>query len=341
MMDKTDLSKDRADNGVGDCPVFVVGSSRSGTTLMYSILLSSGEFAVYEAETLLLDVCSRKYGNLSREKNYDRFIGDWLQSKQFYRSMLDAKLFKKEARFHCSSYTDLLKFFMGKIAVNQGKKRWAEQTPGHLFYMDILAEEFPNAKFIHVIRDGRDVALSRRKLGWTGSRSKNPLINLLSAALCWELCVEYGRVFAKKNGNNYLEIKYEELVLDLDGTLMKLNKSLDIIIDREKMKKCKLGSLKKGNTVFDDNMQGISDKGVGRWRSEFNEVEKAALNIAIGRTLKRLGYEIKGASDTTLFSLKIKLYTEFYRFFLALKRFSLQYTFLGRFSSDSLEIGSK
>jgi hypothetical protein len=323
-------------------PVFVVGSSRSGTTLVYSLILSSGEFAIYEAETLLLEVCQIKYGNLLSGKKYEKFMRDWLRSKQFYRSGLLADRFKLEAKKHCASYTDFLKFFMESIAKNQGKQRWAEQTPYNLFHMDILSKAFPDAKFIHVIRDGRDVAISRRKLGWTGSRSKDKMKILLAAALSWEFCVKKAQFFGYRLGDNYKEIKYEELVAAPEDTLRSINDYAGITIEKEKINNCQIGSLGKGNTIFQDNMEGISTKGVNRWKTELSEEEKKILNIAIGKTLNQLGYisngEISSQPPIRLI-LKVKVYSLFYRLLLRVKLYVRQKTFLGRLSSDSIEIG--
>ncbi len=323
-------------------PVFVVGSSRSGTTLVYSLLLSSGQFAVYEAETLLLEVCQHKYGRLSKDTNYNKFMADWLQSKQFYRSGLDPAKFKYEAKGHCNSYTEFLEFFMESVMEIQGKRRWAEQTPAHVFHMDTLATAFPFAKFIHVIRDGRDVALSRRKLGWTGTNSKDPLHNLLSAAFSWELCIEKGQTFGGKIGANYKEVKYEDLITNLDKTLKEINEFANVNINNQKIKDCQIGSLKKGNTTSNEDMEGVSNKAIKRWESLLSKEEKEILNIVIGHTLRNLSYDINNYAKSEYYLLLVptyKVYRYICKLLLRTKRFLRQKTFLGRFSSDTIEIG--
>lgn len=324
-----------------DFPVFVVGSSRSGTTLLYSMLLASGEFAIYEAETMLLEVCKPKYGDLKREINYERFIEDWINSKQFHRSGLDVAKFKRNANEYRKSYTDFLKYFMESIAKKQGKKRWAEQTPGHLFQMDDLSDAFPNAKFIHIIRDGRDVALSKRKEGWTGTRSNDPIKQLVCAALTWEMCIKKGQAYGKKLGDNYVEIRYEDIINNLDNVLKKINTFTQISLDQYQINHCSIGSLGKGNTAFNDKMEGISNKGLRRWKSGITDIEIQSLHIVIGKTLIQLDYEVNNLDSTLglFLTMKIKAYLILCRLLLNLKLFLKQKTFVGRFSSSGLEIG--
>ena len=81
--------------------------------------------------------------------------------------------------------------------------------------MGKLHKAFPNAKFIHIIRDGRDVALSRRKVGWTGTRSRDPLKKLLCAAKSWEMAIKEGQTAGKGLGNDYTEIRWICQVQDL------------------------------------------------------------------------------------------------------------------------------
>jgi len=90
-------------------PIFIVGSARSGTTLLYSILLSSGKFPLYEAESLLLSVCRFKYGNLKKRKNFKKFLNDWFRSKQFIRSGLNKEFFINISDDAKSNYVKFLK----------------------------------------------------------------------------------------------------------------------------------------------------------------------------------------------------------------------------------------
>ena len=325
---------------LNDFPVFVVGSSRSGTTLLYSILLSSGDFAIYEAETLLLTVCKTKYGSLKKRKNYSKFINDWTNSKQFFRSGLDLVEFRREADAYRENYTDFLQFFMNNIAKKQGKKRWAEKTPGHISHMERLHKGFPTAKFIHVIRDGRDVALSRRKVGWTGTRSSDPLKKLLSAAKSWEISIQEGRSSGNKLRDNYLEIHYEDIINRLDDVLKKINDFAQVNIDRKKIEDCSVGSIGKGNTAFEDKMDGISNKGVNRWKNQLTYEEKNALNLAIGEALQSLGYATENICNLNV-PWKTRIYLIMCPVFLFIKSFLRQKTLLGRLTSDNLEIGLK
>src|SRR5258705_2516542 len=71
-------------------PVFVVGCPRSGTTVLYHMLLSAGNFAVYRAESNVFSVLQPRFGDLSSENNRRELLRYWLKSKLFQVSGLDA-----------------------------------------------------------------------------------------------------------------------------------------------------------------------------------------------------------------------------------------------------------
>src|SRR5947207_14047128 len=75
-------------------PVFVLGCVRSGTTLLYHMLLSSGGFAVYRAESNAINLLEPRFGDLSVKRNRERLVEAWLNSKLFLRSGLDAEVIK-------------------------------------------------------------------------------------------------------------------------------------------------------------------------------------------------------------------------------------------------------
>ncbi|MGB8989350.1 MAG: sulfotransferase, partial [Candidatus Sulfotelmatobacter sp.] len=99
-----------------NAPVFVVGCPRSGTTLLYNMLLSSGDFAVYLAESNVFNLLAARFGNLGVRANRDRLVDAWLQSKLFRASFLDAGALRARILSECRNSGDFLRLVMEEIA---------------------------------------------------------------------------------------------------------------------------------------------------------------------------------------------------------------------------------
>jgi hypothetical protein len=253
------------------------------------VLVSSGCFPQYDAETHLLSICPRVYGDIENDGNYHHFISDWLISKPFSRSGLDAEEFRHAAMKYRRSYVDFLVCYMTAICEQQGKYRWVDQTPAHVFNLDQIIETIPNAKIIHMIRDGRDVALSRSKLGWISTRQKDKWARLLTAGLDWQRCVAAGRCFGIAHPDNYLELRYEDLILDSEAVLQQINHFLNISLTLDDINESNFGSLGKGNTST-DNMSGLARSGLFRWRKELSDDDLSKINYLLCDTLIACGY---------------------------------------------------
>lgn len=312
-------------------PIFVVGSSRSGTTLLYSILLASGDFAVYEAETWLLESYAVRYGDLGKTRNREAFVAAWIASEQFRRSGLSAEPFAAQLRARATSYAGVLELFMDEIASLQGKHNWVEKTPGHVFHIDALAHSFSGAKFIHLIRDGRDVAASKRKLGWSGTRDEDPMKQLIWAAKGWEYAVGRGRSAGAKRGDRYLELRYEDLLTNTDQALEEINSFLNTDITIARVQQSRVGALGKNNSAFANDGTVISRNALQRWKGDLSPVEVAAISLAIGKALSRLGYETPTLAP--VLDLGTRLKVAWWSFIaprvLALRRFLKHKTPLG------------
>ena len=320
---------------MNNSPVFVVGSARSGTSFLYSLLLASGDFAIYEAETHLLRTCPAKYGSLVNDKNWHNFLKDWLQSKQFKRSRLDERQFSLNAEKHRESYSEFLDFFMGEICKSQGKIRWAENTPSHIHVMPEIAASFPDAKFIHIIRDGRAVASSLIKLGWVSSkRSKKS--QLITAGLAWEKCVLRGMNAGKKLTGRYLEIRFEDLILSPQPTLENIEKFLSISLDIDKLEHTTVGVIGKQNTAFgkdEKRRKELFNKGsVSRWKDVLPEDDRKILDASLYHTLKSLGYDCKQGKQ-----LSLMLYKNFYKWVMLCKELLKYKLGMGKFLASGLE----
>lgn len=318
-------------------PVFVVGAPRSGTTLAYSVLLASGAFPLYEAESRIVE-CQVRYGSLSRQDNFEQFLSDFRQSRQFVRSGIEWDAFARGAEAHRGSYIEMLSYLMQSICGLQGKTRWMEKTPNHVLYMDALAAAFPDALFVHAIRDGRDVALSQRKLGMASNYSDDPLIQLVWAGKIWAELVRAGRASGRRLGARYLELHYRDVVGDLEGQLERLNRFGKLEITPEKVEATTVSALGRSNTAFADPMKGISNKGLERWRETLSPEELATLEWAIGERLEELGYE-READPSVGVSLRARLHGLVAVPAMRAKRFLNKHTFLRHYASKPLDIG--
>jgi hypothetical protein len=143
-------------------PVFVVGSARSGTTLLYDTLLSAGGFAIYLGESNIFNLLAPRFGDLRVRKNREKMLNVWLGSRLFRVSGLER--WTIEERVHdCQNAGDFLRVVMDELARQQNAWRWAANAPEEILHLRQIKETIPEALIIHVIRDGRDVSLSLAK----------------------------------------------------------------------------------------------------------------------------------------------------------------------------------
>jgi hypothetical protein len=324
--------------------VFVVGSSRSGTTLVYSILQASCLYARYPAENKLLNACKAKYGDLKNGRSRNRFLEDWLRSVQFKRSGLTKEKFMSAFNGNgASTYPAVLGLFMNLVAAEQQCERWIDDTPDNVFSLREISDQFPDARVIHVIRDGRAVALSLARLGWCGVRTDNFDKALCYSALKWQQSVAAGRKAAVFLGDRYFELSYEQLVQDYDRVVNELCRFLDIPpIDSEALSGGRINvgrnpesSLGTPNTPFDDLSTGISDKAAFRWKTALTGKQISMIEGYVGRMLTDLGYPLVGEQGLPAGVLFSRLWR---RSILNVRKYLKHNTMIGRLSSTPLEI---
>src|SRR5215470_12363408 len=270
-------------------PVFVVGCPRSGTTVLYHMLLSAGNFAVYRAESNVFSVLQPRFGSLRSERNRRELLGYWLKSKLFQVSELDAAAVQDKVLQDCRSAGDFLRILMEEIARAQNVKRWADCTPDHLLYMREIKREIPDALFVHIIRDGRDVALSYAKQGWAYPFPWDKGQQLAVAGLYWEWIVRRGRARGRELGSDYYEVHYEDLVEKPRETLSALGNFVGQDLDYDQIQKVGIGSVSQPNSSFDS---GGSFRPVGRWAEQMTREQLAGFEGLTGPFLQELGYQL-------------------------------------------------
>ena len=271
-------------------PVFVLGSPRSGTTLLYSMLLSAGGFAVYLAESNVFNLLIPRFGDLRSPANRERLLEAWLDSNLFLASGLDAGHVQRRIMEECQNGGDFLRIVMGEICERQGKQRWAENSPEGMLHLPLIKQLIPEAIMVHIIRDGRDVASSLRKLRYIRPFPWEARHSLIGCGLYWEWMVQQGRRFGQLAGPDYMEIHFEDLLARPQETLDQIGRFIGQPLDYAVIRQVAYGAVGKPNTSFAAQAPGDGFSPVGRWKGSFSADELVLFERILGKTLLELGY---------------------------------------------------
>jgi hypothetical protein len=297
-------------------PVFVLGCSRSGTTLLYHMLLSSGNFAVYRMESQVFNLLEPRFRPLSVASNRRRMLKAWYGSRLFTRTGLSVEEVEPRIMRECHNGGDFLRIVMEAMCRKQGVERWAETTPDHLLYLEWIKKTIPEALVIHVIRDGRDVALSWEKKGQIKRLPTDRMRAAMAAGVYWGWIVREGQAAGKKLGADYLELHYEDLVLRPVEVLAQVEPFIEHRLDYEQITQVAIGSVAAPNTAF----KGESRSPIGRWKTDLPSDELEVLESLIGDSLERNGYALatKASKQAEIARMKA-IYRKYFKTKLWLK----------------------
>lgn len=314
-----------------DGPVFIVGCPRSGTTLLYHMLVSSGGFVNYRAETHFYDIFRPAVGPLDRRENRRELLAKWSDYRSFQEFELDPESVEEDIVENGEDAGDILRLLFKKAGARKGRARWADCTPKHVLFMDQIRADLSNARFIHMIRDGRDVALSLRKANmihrppWNGAR------DLLVGAWQWEWFVDRGREIGEQLGGGYTEVRFERLVGSPADTLDHLSKFVGYDLDHSKIMANPVGAVDRPNTAFGDNGDTADEVDpIGRWRRRCTPSKLRDVERSVGGTLERLGFDLATEVESHRMSLNLMARKRLYQIYRTLRHVAKARTPLSR-----------
>ena len=148
---------------------FLVGFTRSGTTLLRAMVDSHPQLAV-PPESQFVPELARRRGTYERPDGFDieRFTNDLTAHMRFIRWGLPASELRAAlTELQPDDYPAAIRCVFAAWARSKGKPRYGDKTPNNLDDLELLAALFPEARFVHIVRDGRDVAVAspRRSVG--------------------------------------------------------------------------------------------------------------------------------------------------------------------------------
>jgi len=332
-------SRNHADTERNRRPVFVMGCHRSGTNLLYDTLLSAGGFAVYRGYLPIYKILIPRFGSIENPRNRKKIVDTWMQSKGFARAGVEAAPLSAKLLAQCRNGGDFVRVVMDEIAQSQGAQRWAVYDPDSVLHVPKIKRDIPDALFVHIIRDGRDIALSLMKMGefrpfpWS-RRSRG----LLETALYWDWMVHKGRQYGREIPRDYIEIHYEDLVTQPRPTLAQLGAFLDHDLDYDRIQSTGLGRLRESNSSFLSDGKEAQNP-VNRWRERLSHQQVVALEALIGPSLQEFGYPLTVDAEQRRIGFQWKSLASVYPGFLSTKLWLKLNTPVGRLASlSALEI---
>lgn len=257
-------------------PVFIGGAGRSGTTLMRVILNAHPNLCAGPEFKLLPEIC-RLYSQISQ----------WEDIQQAY------SLSKEEISKNFSSF---IYSFFKNFQLQSNAQRFIEKTPHNVLVMKELGEIFPQARFIHMVRDGRDVANSLVKMDWLDMMGRPVwyVSNIENAIRYWNQVVNEG---LKAEDIPQLKdrikiIFYEDLIMEPKKTLGDI---LDFIGENWVDEVLDYTNAKRSNEPTESSTHQISQNiyttSIGKWETEMTEEDKEKVKKIGSELLMRLGYE--------------------------------------------------
>jgi hypothetical protein len=284
--------------------IFIIGCGRSGTSLLSRMLNNHPELAVpFESHILhtfypLLD----KYGDLSDFSNIRLLIRHILKTGpiRLWHPPLDEKLVLKHIQEYNFGgvFEGILKTYMSM----EGKKYWAEKTPHNVNFIKEILQIFPSAKFIYMVRDGRDVAISYQEARF-GPKTIYGVSKLWNAYLS-----TYIRNKKHIPASQRYELRYEDLISHPDEILRKLCNFLEIDYCESMKEFYKNPIVYQTDKINAENLKKplIADNAY-KWKNKLKKSEALLFEKISQELLNKYSYETLSLNCPPI-SLKEKVY---------------------------------
>lgn len=314
-----------------------MGCHRSGTNVLYDMLLSSGDFAIYRGSLPVYKILIPRYGSMASRANREKILATWLRSKGFRRTGLEQEQFSPRIVNECRTGGDFIRVVMDSVIQHQNVRRWAFYDPDTVLHVARVKRDIPNALFVHIIRDGRDIALSLKKMGgfaplpWDQSETNS----LVATALYWQWMVRRGRAAGCLFPSDYTEVRYEDLITNPHETLDRLGRFINHDLDYDRIQRAGLGRLSETNSSFREEGGKEKINPVGRWKERLSPANVTAIESAVGACLEENGYQLSLPESERRLSLRSSCMRAMYPAFLGTKLWLKLNTPVGRFANLS------
>lgn len=305
----------------GDRPgvthVFIVGSSRSGTTLMRRVLERSPDIAISSENHFMGHLIERegvryrlrRFGDLHDDANVHRMV-EYIYSDQFMtssrwrrqsshwrfiRRAVPAAEFEQRIVDSDRSERAIFDAILDSYAERKGKRIRGEKTPAHLRHVSTLLRWYANGLVVHMLRDPRAIYVSevRRRAEDHDSFPYRYLVRVpvalklfafVQTAATWLEGVRHAQRNRRRYGDRYVIVRFENLVTDPEAELRRICRIIgvdftDAMLDQQVVSR-----------GFSTGSRGFDPEAAVRWRGRIEGWAVAGFRFTVGRAMRRSGY---------------------------------------------------
>jgi sulfotransferase family protein len=263
-------------------PVIVLGVGRSGTTLLRVMLDRNTTLAIPYESFFVLPLAHRH----GRRPKLDAFLDDvgrFPQLREWGISPDDVRPRLREGMTTGEAIGAIFQTY----AERRGKRRWGDKTPLYMQSLPLLERLFPDAAWVHLVRDGRDAALSFLALpeGFSGKTWAQPRTAAQFAAR-WRTEI----VAARRIKGHYLELRYEDLVAEPERELRRVCEHASLpwepgMLDHTGVSE--VAQMPEHRNIAKPPTAGLRD-----WRNEMSREDALAFEAVAGDVLRSAGYKL-------------------------------------------------
>jgi hypothetical protein len=269
-------------------PFFIVGNDRSGTTML-RLILDRSSVAIPPESMFLVDFEPvRRAGGLDDHEAATAFLRRVREHPRVRLwGIADVPPAVPLGLTHAEAYRFAVEAPFRAYARANEKERWADKTPLYLAHVAELAEVWEQARFVVLVRDGRDVALSLLGVPFGPN-------NVWAAARFWARGIDLGIDAEKRFGERVLRVRYEDLVTDPAPHVERLCRFLGLEFDPDMLaiEHSDASKVQKDQAGWFTNVwAGINRSAVGKWKREMSSRQQRVFDQVAGPQLERMGYE--------------------------------------------------
>jgi Sulfotransferase family len=267
-------------------PVIVLGVGRSGTTLLRVMLDRNATLAI-PYESFFVPQLAHRHGSRPR---LDAFLDDLGRLRTLYDWGIAPQDVRPRLREGMTTREAIAAIFE-TYAERQGKPRWGDKTPLYMQQLPLMERLLPDAIWVHLVRDGRDAALSFLELpaGFSGKTWAQPR-SVAQFAARWRSEILAARRLGRHAGARYLELRYEDLVAEPERALRSVCEHASL-----GWEPAMLDHTRASDTAHMPEHRNLAQPptpGLRDWRNQMSNDDAVAFEQVAGDVLRSSGYEL-------------------------------------------------